>query len=85
MRITLALDDDVIEAVNNELRSRSTSNFDEVVDDLLRAGISARREAKTAPWFKVRARLLGLRHALNYDDIGGLLDSIEGTNDSHER
>ncbi len=78
MRTTLTLDDDIAEAVDKELRRRPKSTFKEVINDLLRAGIHARREARRAPKFTVRARSMGVRRGLNYDDIGGLLDQIEG-------
>ncbi|MDQ3253956.1 MAG: DUF2191 domain-containing protein [Acidobacteriota bacterium] len=78
MRTTLTLDDDVAEAVDKELRRRSKSSYKEVVNDLIRAGLHARREMKRAPHFKVRSRALGSRRGLNYDDIGGLLEELEG-------
>ena len=78
MRTTLTLDDDVVEGVDKELRRRSKSSYKEVVNDLIRAGLHARREMKRAPHFKVRSRALGSRRGLNYDDIGGLLEELEG-------
>lgn len=78
MRTTLTLDHDVAEAVDEELRRRPKSTQKEVVNDLIRAGLHAKREMKRAPKFKVRAHAMGVRRGLNYDDIGGLLDQIEG-------
>lgn len=78
MRTTLTLDDDVAEALDKELRRRPKSSFKEVVNDLLRAGIHARRPSKRAPKFIVRARPMGLRRGVNYDDVGGLLEELEG-------
>ena len=78
MRTTLTLDDDVAEAVDKELRRRPKSSYKEVINDLIRAGLHARREMKRAPKFKVRAHAMGLRRGLNYDDIGGLLEELEG-------
>ena len=77
MRTTLTLDDDVAEALDKEVRRRPKSTFKEVVNDLLRAGIHARRDATRAPKFVVRARPMGLRRGLNYDDVGGLLEELE--------
>lgn len=79
MRTTLTLDDDVAEAIDKELRRRPKSTYKEVVNDLLRAGLHTRRETRRAPKFVVRPRSLGARRGLNYDDIGGLLEELEGT------
>lgn len=78
MRTTLTLDDDVADAVDQELRRRPKSSYKEIVNDLIRAGLHSHREMKRAPKFKVRARALGLRRGLNYDDVGGLLEKVEG-------
>lgn len=78
VRTTLTLDDDVAEAVDRELRRRPKSTYKQVVNDLLRAGLHARREARRLPKFEVRARRMGLRRGLSYDDIGGLLEELEG-------
>ncbi|MCA1601008.1 MAG: DUF2191 domain-containing protein [Acidobacteria bacterium] len=78
MRTTLTLDDDVAEAVDKELRRRPKGTLKEVVNDLLRAGLHSRRAAKSAPKFVVRPRSMGVKRGLNYDDIGGLLEEVEG-------
>lgn len=78
MRTTLTLDTDVAEAVDKEVRRRPKSTYKDVVNDLIRAGLHAKREMKRAPKFTVRARGMGLRRGLNYDDIGGLLEEVEG-------
>ncbi len=78
MRTTLTLDDDVAEAIDKELRRRPKSTYKQVVNDLLRAGIHTRRETNRTPKFTVQARSLGVRRGLNYDDIGGLLEELEG-------
>jgi hypothetical protein len=78
MRTTLTLDDDVADAVDKELRRRPKSSYKEVVNDLIRAGLHVHREMKRASKFKVRAHALGLRRGLNYDDVGGLLEEVEG-------
>jgi hypothetical protein len=78
MRTTVTLDDDVVEAIDKELRRRRKSSFKEVINDLIRAGCHSRREVKRVPRFVVRARHMGLRRGLNYDDVGGLLEKLEG-------
>lgn len=78
MRTTITLDDDVASAIDQEVRRRPRATFKEVVNDLLRAGLHSRRRAETAPKFTVRPRPMGVRRGLNYDDVGGLLDEVEG-------
>lgn len=78
MRITLTLDDDLVEAIDKELRRRPTSTYKEVINELIRTDIYAPRAMKRAPKFNVRARWMGLHSGINYDDIGGLLENIEG-------
>ena len=77
MRTTLTLDDDVAAKLNSEMR-RSGKSFKDVVNHFLRMGLNARREFKMSDPFKVRARKLGLHPGLNYDNIGELLEQIEG-------
>lgn len=79
MRTTLTLDDDV-GAKLKRLARRTGRPFRDVVNDMLRRGLAshaAPREPVAA--FRVRARDLGaLRPGLSLDDIGGLLDEVEG-------
>ena len=77
MRTTLTLDDDVATRLNAEMR-RSGKSFKEIVNEFLRIGLIAKKELRTSEPFKVRARKLGVRKGLNYDNIGELLDQIEG-------
>ena len=77
MRTTLTLDDDIAAKLNAEVR-RSGKSFKDVVNEFLRIGLNARQELKTSEPFKVRARKLGTHHGLNYDNIGELLEQIEG-------
>lgn len=78
MRTTLTLDDDVAEAVDRELRRRPKSTQKDVINDLIRIGLHARREIKRSPKFEVRPHSMGLRRGRDYDDIGGLLEELEG-------
>jgi len=77
MRTTLTLDDDLISKINAEMK-RSGKSFKETVNDFLRVGISTRRELRSSDSFKVKARDMGVRPGLNYDNIGELLEEIEG-------
>lgn len=49
-----------------------------VINDALRAGLE-RGNQKAPPPFRVEAADLGLREGLELDDIGGLLERIEGS------
>ena len=77
MRTTITLDKDVIDKLNGEMR-RSGKSFKETVNEFLRIGLAMRRELKSADRFEVRARPLGVLPGLNYDNIGELLEQLEG-------
>ena len=77
MRTTLTLDDDVAAKLDADAR-RSGRSFKETVNYYLRLGLNAKKAAKVKKPFKVRARSLGLRPGLNYDDIWGLIEQVEG-------
>ena len=80
MRTTVTLDDDVADKLKTEMRRRRTTNFKETINEVLRRGLLARRELATVRPFKVRARRLGGRQGLNYDNVGELLEQLEGLN-----
>ena len=77
MRTTLTLDDDVAAKLDADAR-RSGRSFKETVNHYLRLGLNTKKTAKVKKPFKVRARSLGLRPGLNYDDIWGLIEQVEG-------
>jgi hypothetical protein len=77
VRTTLTLDDDVNANLREESR-RSGKPFKQIVNDCLRLGMNVRAKGASAPPFKVKARPLGLRPGLSYDNIEELLDQIEG-------
>ena len=58
----------------SEVRRRKKPILKDTVNDVLRLGLRARRELASAPPFKVRARALGQKRGINYDDIGDLLE-----------
>lgn len=79
MRTTLTLDEDVAARLKEESR-RSGRSFKEVVNEYLRLGIHAKRPHGEAKRFRVKARDLGdLRAGLDLDNIGELLEQIEGS------
>jgi len=77
VRTTLTLDDDISARVKAEVR-RSGRSFREIVNDLLRLALTVRRDPGRARPFKVRAQALGLRRGLDYDNVGELLEQLEG-------
>lgn len=77
VRTTLTLDDDLSAKLREESQ-RSGKPFKQTVNDCLRLGLSARSKAASAPAFKVKARPLGLRPGLSYDNVWELIEQIEG-------
>lgn len=77
MRTTLTLEDDVSAKLKTLVR-RTGRPFKQIVNDLLRSALSARRQPSPAEPFRVRGRELGVRPGLDYDNIGDLLEQIEG-------
>ncbi len=77
MRTTLTLDDDVAAKLDIEAR-RSGRSFKQVVNDLLRFALRARRERERRRPFRVEPRELGLRPGLGYESVSDLLEQVEG-------
>ncbi|MEX1246017.1 MAG: CopG family transcriptional regulator [Thermoanaerobaculia bacterium] len=77
MRTTLTLDEDVAAKLKAEAR-KSGRPFKQVVNEALREGLAKPKAAAKIPPFKVEARNLGLRPGLSYDNIGLLLEQVEG-------
>lgn len=78
MRTTITLDPDVAEKLNAEMRRRKTNNFKQTVNDVLRRGLLSHKELSAASPFKVRARRLGAKPGLQFDNVGELLEQLEG-------
>jgi hypothetical protein len=78
MRTTLTLDDDVAARLQAESR-RTGRPFKTVVNEYLRAGLAQRRVAKAAVRFRVEPVSMGPPlPGRSYDNIGALLEEIEG-------
>lgn len=79
MRTTLTLDEDV--AVRLRAESRRTGRpFKVVVNEHLRAALAQRKAAQAVSPFRVKPVDMGGPPAgRSYDDIGALLEEIEGT------
>jgi hypothetical protein len=77
MRTTLTLDDDVAAKLKAEIR-HSGRSFKELVNEFLRLGLNARKQRKPRKPFIVKTRRLHPRPGLNFDNIGELLEQLEG-------
>jgi plasmid stability protein len=74
----LTLDDDVAAELKAEAR-RDGRAFKEVVNDVLRRGLSTRRVTAPAAPLKVKSRDLGnVQPGVSLDNVVELLDRIEG-------
>ena len=73
-RTTLTLDDDVVARLKSEARQTGKS-LKEVVNGALRAGLDRDVHPRE---FVVEPHDLGLRPGQEIDDIGGLIERIEG-------
>ena len=77
MRTTLTLDQDVAAKLKTVMRQTGRS-FKDTVNETLRSGLAWQDRVKKQKPFKVHARNLGLRPGLDYDNIGKLLEQVEG-------
>jgi hypothetical protein len=78
MRTTLTLDDDVAAKLKAETK-RTGKSFKQVVNDYLRRGLFAKKSDSSKHPFRVQVRDMGpLRPGLSLDNIGELLERIEG-------
>lgn len=75
MRTTITLDPDVAAKLKAEMR-RTGKKFREVVNSRLRRGL--REEEAPKKRFVVKPFISGERPGLNYDNIGELLEQLEG-------
>jgi len=78
MRTTITLDEDVAAKLKS-LARRSGQAFRTVVNETLRRGLTQAAPKPPRQSFKVKVRDLGrLRPGLSLDNIGELLDQVEG-------
>ena len=78
MRTTLTLDDDVASRLQIESR-RSGRPFKVVVNEYLRAAMAQHKAVRrVAPFHVTPVDLGGPLPGRSYDDIGALLDEVEG-------
>ena len=77
VRTTVTLDDDVIERVKLQSKSRGVS-FRDALNYLLRAALVAQEHPPQKRTLKIEPIPMGLRPGLSYDDIESLLEYSEG-------
>jgi hypothetical protein len=77
MRTTLTLDPDVA-AKAKRSAAKLGQPFKRVINSALRIGLDEVLKPAAAKPYKTKARALGLRPGLSYDNIGELLAQIEG-------
>jgi hypothetical protein len=78
MRTTITLDEDVEKKLDAEVRRQKDTSFKDIVNETLRIGLLTKRELKAAKPFKVEARPMGVMPGINYDNIGDLIEHLEG-------
>ncbi len=80
MRTTVTLDDDVVKTIREEMKTGEGKTFKDAVNELIRLGryFKQERATKKRKPFKVKAKNLGVYEHLNYDNVGELLEKIEG-------
>lgn len=77
MRTTLTLEDDIAAKLRDEM-TRTGASMKDAVNKILRRGFESPREEELAAPFAVDARPMGVREGFDIDDIGGLLDLLDG-------
>jgi hypothetical protein len=76
MRTTLTIDDGLAKALK-ELAHKSNKPFKQVVNDILRAGLSAAQERPARPYKLKPASLGGVSPGIDLDRALALADAIE--------
>lgn len=77
IRTTVTLDEDVIERVKEESRTRGAS-FRDTLNDLLRVALAAQSRPPFKRTLKIKPRPMGEFPWLNYDDVEALIEYAEG-------
>ena len=77
MRTTITLTPDVEDKIKSEMRERGVS-FKEAVHSLIRLGYETRQKEPPRKPFKIKARDLGERPGMNYDNVWELIEKLEG-------
>ena len=74
----MTIEEAVAAKLQKKLKKSVGKTFKDVVNETLRLGLLSENELRKTEKFKVRSRALGVKKGLNYDNIGELLEQIEG-------
>ena len=77
MRTTVTLEEDVMVKLRDRM-ARSGASFKETLNENLRRGLEQPTDEELARPFRVQPRSMGLRPGIELDNIGSLLDSLDG-------
>ena len=77
MRTTITIDDDVLDRAK-VLAGKLNAPFRQVVNEALRAGLSAVEEPARKRPYRTRPHELGLKNGRNLDNIHELIAQVEG-------
>jgi len=77
IRTTVTLDDDVLDRVKEESRTRGAS-FRDTLNDLLRVALAGQTRLSFKRSLKIKPRNMGVFPGLNYDDVESLIQYSEG-------
>jgi hypothetical protein len=77
IRTTVTIDEDVLERIKRESRSRGAT-FRETLNDLLRAALLNLDSPPRRRTLKIKPVHMGYKAGLNHDDIESLLEYGEG-------
>lgn len=77
IRTTVTLDDDVLERVKRESRSRGVS-FRDTLNDLLRTALLNQDSKPRRSTFEIQPLPMGFRRGLNHDSVEALIEYGEG-------
>ena len=77
VRTTITLDQDVERNLKEHMR-KTGGSFKESVNELLRMGLLKAGKTSAMKPFTVKARPMGLREGLSYDNVEDLLDQLDG-------
>ena len=76
-RTTVTLDDDLAAKLHDRMNF-SGAPFKETLNTCLRRGLEQPTDEELAVPFTVEARSMGLRPGIDLDNVGGLLDLLDG-------
>lgn len=80
IRVTVTLDDDVVERLKQRSRAQGIS-LRQTINDVLRTGLLALERPVSQRKFRVEPKHMGVSPGLNYDNISQVLELGEG--DAH--